>query len=383
MAPMRIALLATSTGMGGAETQVLAIAREMRSRGHESLILSLVPHGPVGAEAERLGVPTLSLDMRPGFPDPRALLRLAKVLRRWRPDILHSHMVHANLLARLARPLAPVPVLISTAHNINEGGAVRMAAYRLTNRLADLNTIISRAAAERYTRIGAVARGGIRVIPNGVDTQRFRPRPEGRAQLRQALGLGERFVWLAVGRFEAAKDYPNLLAAFGKLRSAYPGAELLLVGRGTLQNQMETLAKASGLADAVRFLGLRLDVPELMSAADAYVMSSAWEGLPMVLLEAASSGLPIVATDVGGNCEVLVGDASGYLTRAGDSGALAGAMGRVMGLAPDALAAMGAQGRAHVCEQYSLPRIVETWEATYRELLSGRGKSACASAGQR
>lgn len=379
---MRIAFLATSTLMGGAEVQVLALAEQLRARGHETMIISLIPPGPLDDEARKLGIPTYSLGMRPGMPDPRGMFRLVQKLNAWQPEVLHSHMVHANLLARLARPLTRVPVLVCTVHNMDEGGALRMGAYRLTNRLADLTTIISHAAADRFARIGAIPRHNLRVLPNGVDTSRFRPRPELRAALGKELGVGDEFLWLAVGRFEPAKDYPNLLLAFVEVVAHRPRTVLAIAGRGPLQEAMERKAESLGLAGRVRFLGLRRDVPDLMGAANAYVMSSAWEGLPMVLLEAASSALPIVATDVGGNKEVVVDGETGLLVAAGDATALGMAMRRAMEMPPAELQAMGARGRAHVSEQYSLPRIVDAWEATYRELLKGNSPPL-SSGGQR
>jgi glycosyltransferase involved in cell wall biosynthesis len=365
---MRIAFVATSTGTGGAEMQVLSLADRMRSRGHLTLIVSMIPVGAVGDEARRLGIPVETLGMRPGLPDPRGLLRLAAVLRRWKPDVVHSHMVHANILARLVRPLAPVPALVSTVHNSYEGGALRMAAYRLTDSLADLNTIISRAAAERYLRLKAVSPGKLRVVPNGVDLDRFRSDPDARERVRRELGLGEEFAWLAVGRFEAAKDYPNLFHAFADAAAGPASSVLLLAGQGALREETEALAGRIGIASRARFLGVRHDVPALMAAADGYVMSSAWEGLPMVLLEAAAVGLPVVATQVGGNDEVVRPGVNGFLVPARDASALARAMRELVSLPPERRRQLAEQGRAHVQEHYALGGVLDRWETIYREL---------------
>jgi len=370
---MRVLLLSTSMGMGGADQQLLSAGQEMRSRGHEVLIVSLTALGPMGLEARSIGIPTESLEMRRGFPDPRGMIRLVRLVRAWRPDVLHSHMIHANLMARALRLLVPVPAMVSTIHNIYEGGPLWMAAYRLTNGLVDHMTIISEAAANRFVTERIVPRKLLSFVPNGVDTDRFRNVPGVRQSLRRSMRLEREFVWLAVGRFEVAKDYPNMLRAFARVREQHPETVLLLVGRGSLQGETEALARALGLGSGVRFLGVRHDVAELMSAADGYVMSSAWEGMPIVLLEAAAASLPIVTTLVGGNHEVVCDEESGFLVQPRDPDALGLAMLRLVGLPEARRRAMGERGREHVQTHYGLGRIVERWEDLYREVLARKG----------
>lgn len=371
---MRVLLLSTSMGMGGADSQLLSAARVMLARGHDVIIVSLTPLGAMGLQARGLGIRTESLHMRRGVPDPRGLMRLARLVRAWRPDVLHSHMVHANLLARAVRLVAPVPALVSTIHNIYEGGRLRMAAYRLTNCLVDHMTIVSQAAADRFVGEGIVPQRLLTVVPNGVDTEQIRNVPAGAGQaLRRSLSIEDRFVWLAVGRFEIAKDYPNMLRAFARVRERQPLAILLLVGKGSLQEETEALVAELGIGGAVRFLGVRDDVPLVMSAADAYVMSSAWEGMPMVLLEAAAAGLPIVATAVGGNQEVVVDDESGFLAPPRDHEALASAMVRLGSLPEARRRAMGQRGHEHIRSHYGLGRLAGQWEEIYREVLMRKG----------
>ncbi len=371
---MRILFLSTSMGMGGADQQLLSAARELRGRGHDIMIVSLTPLGAMGIEARTEGFRAESLGMARGVPDPRGLVRLVRLVRAWCPDVIHSHMVHANLLARVLRVLAPVPALVSTIHNITEGGALLMAGYRVSNALVDHMTIISQAAADRFIRDRIVPSRLLTVIPNGVDARQFAPvAPEKRELLRRSLELGNGFVWLAVGRFELAKDYPNMLGAFAAVRERHPGALLLLAGEGALQGEAEALAHTLGLVPAVRFLGVRRDVPDVMRAADGYVMSSAWEGMPMVLLEAAAAGLPIVTTSVGGTGEVVADGSSGFLAPARDPAALAAAMVRLMALPEAERRAMGERGRERVVSRYSLVRVAERWEALYRDVLERKG----------
>jgi glycosyltransferase involved in cell wall biosynthesis len=371
---MRVMFLSTSMGMGGADKQLLSAAQLMHAQGHDVCIVSLTELGPMGLEARSQGIRTESLDMRRGVPDPRGFMRLIRLVRAWKPDVLHSHMIHANLMARAVRLFARVPVMVSTIHNIYEGGPLWMAAYRVSNGLVDHMTIISEAAADRFVNEGIVPRELLTCVPNGVDTERFQQvAPGTREAVRSSLGVKDRFVWLAVGRFEIAKDYPNMLQAFAQVCQRDSNAALLLVGHGSLQQETESLAQSLGLGDRIRFLGVRSDVPEVMAAADGYVMSSAWEGMPIALLEAAAAGLPIVATRVGGNHEVVRDGESGFLVPPRDSHALEQAMLRLMEQTPERRREMGERGREHVRVHYGLGRVVERWQELYRQVSVRKG----------
>jgi glycosyltransferase involved in cell wall biosynthesis len=377
---MKILFLSTSMGMGGADQQILILAGALRDRGHEVRIIALAPLGAMGVEAQRAGIPTESLELKRNLGVVFGFLRLLQLIRHWRPDVVHSHMLHANLMARAARAFAPVPALVSTIHSINDGGGLRMAAYRWTRGLVDRYTIISHLAAKRYLSIGAVPEKRLRVIPNTVDVNRFRRRLEARDGIRRELGLEQAFVWMAVGRFEAPKDYPTMIAAFTRVASDRPGSRLLLVGEGSLQSDIEELVRQAGLAGRVQFLGVRRDVPELLSAGDAYVLSSAWEGMPVAVLEAASVGLPIVATRVGGVSEVVEDGVTGMLVAPSDPAALAAAMIQMEALQHESRERMGQRGRALVVERYGTEQVLQMWENLYSELTN---VSAGALGGQR
>jgi glycosyltransferase involved in cell wall biosynthesis len=165
-----------------------------------------------------------------------------------------------------------------------------------------------------------------------------------------------------------------MLRAFARVRERQTEALLLLVGRGSLQAETEGLIESLGLTGGVRFLGVRRDIAEVMSAADGYVMSSAWEGMPIVLLEAAAAGLPIVATRVGGNQEVVRHEDTGYLVPPGNSEALSEAMLRLMELPDTERRALGVRGSEYVRSQYGLSAALERWEELYRQVLSRNGR---------
>lgn len=354
---------------GGAEIQVFRLAVGLRRRGWEVTVVSMIPPEALVPELHAAGVGFYSLDMTPGVPNPAAIIKLRKILVGHRPQIVHSHMYHANLLGRLTRLFARIPLLICTAHNIKESGRAGELAYRITDRLADLTTNVSQAAVDRFIRIGAAPVQRIRFMPNGLDVSAFAPDSEARSRLREQLKVGDKFAWLAIGRFEEAKDYPNLLRAF---KTTAANAILLVVGQGTLEFKLRDLAASLGIAQRVRFLAVRNDVPALMNAADAYVMSSLWEGMPLVLQEASATGLPIVATDVGGNADVVVNGSSGMIVPPADSEALGQAMQKIMAMPQEQRDQMGRAGRRHVQLRYDMNRVLDGWEELYRELWTAK-----------
>jgi glycosyltransferase involved in cell wall biosynthesis len=371
----RIAFLITSSGVGGAEHQVRDLALGLRSRGMEVAAVSMLPIDSSFEALMMSGIETSSLAMTRGIPDPRALGRLRAWLGTWRPDVLHAHMVHANLLARLARAITNVPVVVCTMHSQNQGPRWRSLAYRLTDRLSDVTTSVSAVARRDAVRTGAAPAGRIIVMHNGVDLSRYGPGEAARARSRQELNVAGVFVWLAAGRLTEAKDYPNLIAACGSLRHSNRDWRLVIAGSGPLDDALKRQVRAAGLDDKIQFLGQRADMPDVMRAADAFILSSAWEGLPLVLLEASASGLPIVATEVGGNGEAVIDGENGYLVPARDSGALAGAMSRVMDSTPEERARLGAAGRRHIVATFDMESVLDRWVQVYRDALAARSQT--------
>ncbi len=349
------------------------MAHAFRRRGWDVGVVSMLPLEYPGSDTGGVRIATLGLAR--GTPDPRGLLRLRRILRRWRPDVLHSHMVHANLLARAARPLLDVPVLVSTIHNEDEGAHWRYLAYRLSHRLSDVTTAVSRGAVRAAVRRRAAPEGGVLMVQNGIDTTAYRADARLRAATRASLGLSDRFTWLAVGRLYPPKAYPDMISAFARARARHPASRLLIAGRGPLEELILSRIREASVDRDVVLLGVRADVPALMQAADGFVMSSAWEGLPLVLLEAAASSLPIVATDVGGTRDVVLPGVTGFIVPPRDATSLAGAMDDLMAMPPESRRALGEAGRKRVAETFDLELVANRWEAIYLEQLRARRRA--------
>jgi glycosyltransferase involved in cell wall biosynthesis len=367
----RIALLTTSLDSGGAETQVVSLAVEFARRGYKTAVIALTEPTAYTVELSNAGVEVFSLRMSPGIADPRGLWRLIRFLVRFRPQVLHSHLFHANILARVARLFVPVPVVISTLHSASESGRHRAGtrardfAYRMSGWLTDQVVAVCEAVAARHIACQAVRRAKLRVISNGVDCRVFRPDRERRAAMRKELDVGDAFVWLAAGRLMWKKDYPTMLRAFAKQRGS--GSVLVVAGAGPQAAELRDMAAAMKLN--VRWLGARSDVAALMNAADGLALSSAVEGLPMVLLEAAASGLVAVSTNAGGASEAISEGDTGFVVPAGDAEALSGVMAHVESLDANRRENMSQAARARAMALFDIQAVTDAWECCYRDLL--------------
>lgn len=361
---MNILFFITSLDVGGAERQVLDLARRLISRNHNVLIVYLTGSGRLISTDK--SVRAIGLGSTKSICGGiRSFLSLRALIRSFKPDVVHSHMVHANLLARLVRLVTHVPRLICTAHSNNEGGRLRMYAYRMTNFLADVTTNVSRGAVEAFESKGAVKHGQMLVVPNGIDTDKFSFDELSRSNIRSAEGISaNEKVILAVGRLVTAKDYPCLLRAFEILCRVDKAITLWIIGDGELKSELIALCKELEIFNRVKFFGMREDVAGFYSAADVYVLSSAWEGFGLVVAEAMSTERVVVATDCGGVKEV-VGEEGGLIVRPGKVEELAATIRLALDMDTSAARALGRRARQRVIDNYSLDTVVTTWANLY------------------
>lgn len=349
--------------------QMIKALRHKQSIYHP-VVVSLLPPGQVGEKLKADEIPVYSLDMKRGRPSVAAIARLNQIVKKEKIELIHSHMYHANLLGRLMKVLHPEIKLVNTIHNINIGGRNRERMLQMTNRLTDSMTIISETAREHFLQTGTARPDQLLFLPNGVNTKLYKETTGAHEAIRSELGLADStFAWLAVGRFDEQKNYPNLLKSFGNVLRHHPDTVLLLAGTGPLLEETKEMAADLGIAHRTRFLGYRTDIPDLMSAADAYVMSSDWEGMPLVLQEASSVGLPIVCTNVGGNKEVVVTGKTGFIVQPKSHYALAEGMLCLIRMEPESRKQMGQAGKEYVQAAFEMDRIAEKWDALYRKVL--------------
>lgn len=374
----KILYVITALNVGGAEMMLYRMLCRLDRERFEPVVVSLMDRGAVGEMIETdLGIKVETLGIEGIVNLAAAIYTLGRIFRAHRPDLVHAHMVHANLLSRVTRIFSSLPLLICTIHNIEERGSkksarYRLLLYRLTDFLSDLTTQVSAAGLEKYRALGAVSRKKSMHLPNGIDPGFFKIDRGQAAVMRKKMKLGGKFVFLAAGSLTAQKDYPNLLRAFALVKKKHPEAALLIAGRGPLEGELHRYGEELIAGEGISWLGFRRDIAVLMDLADCYVMSSAWEGLPIVLLEAAASGLPVIATDVGGNREVVLDKKSGFLVPPGDHGALASAMDRLMAMPESARRQLGSEGKQHARDNYSIEKITRKWQDIYTGMIRDR-----------
>jgi glycosyltransferase involved in cell wall biosynthesis len=361
-------LIPTIDRIGGAERQLMLLASGLRRRGWRVSMIAL--SGTGGSSAGELlsgGVEFLSLAMRKGLADPRGWLRFNRWLHREQPHIVHAHLPHAAWMARWSRLAAPVRVVLDTIHTAATGTPGRRLGYRLSRWLPDCVTAVGEGVRNAYAAAEMVTASQCCVIPNGVDTEIWSPDAMTREAVRSETDSGEGFLWLAAGRLEPVKDYETMLRAFAQTPET---GRLAIAGSGPLDSELKKLASALEITHRVRFLGFVPDVRRSMQAADAFVLASRVEGLPMGLIEAAACALPAVATDVPGTREVIIDGETGWLAPAGDAQLLSMRMTAMMQSSPQDRSAMGERARQRAIERYSLARVLDRWEALYSELLA-------------
>ncbi|MGH7090007.1 MAG: glycosyltransferase [Stellaceae bacterium] len=380
----RITLVIGSLSVGGSENQLALLAECLVRRGWTVRVFAFVAEGTLADRLRCAGVSILeagsSVVGNRSFLSKLATLsgtelRLLGHCLRSRPSVLHAFLPLANFMAALAGRFAFVPVVVTSKralghHQDRHPGLKWM--DRVANTLSNRVTANSQAVALDTERRDHCPRHKIAVIPNGLDFQRFAVADEQRQAIRARLGLADNEIGIVnVANLIPYKGHSELIEAFARLDCVHSGVRLFLVGedRG-IQAALTDRIDSLHVADKVQFLGLRDDVPELLGAMDVGVMASHEEGLSNALLEKLATGLPVVATNVGGNAEALDGMPNCRLVRAKDPEHLAQALLKLIETLPEPAQNRGMRRRL-VRDRYSVDAMADAYERLYLESRGG------------
>lgn len=366
--PMNITHVVENLDRGGLERMVLELVKLQHRQGHRCQVVCLFERGAHAHELDELGIPVHACDKRQGL-DLRALVRARRMVRSHGTDVLHTHNAVAHYQAVLATCGLNLRRVVNTRHGMggNRRAGRREWLYRRALARTDAVVAVCEAACRDACKRGIVPATKARVVPNGIRVGSFQPASTAaRRRLLQMLQLPlQTRVIGHVGRLNWAKDQVGLIRAFRRLHEQQPDTALVLIGDGELRAELQQCAADEGVADNVHFLGDRDDVGELLQGFDLFALSSLSEGYSMALLEACAVALPIVATAVGGNGEIVRDGSTGRLVPPGNPTALSDAMLELL-RDPDHALALGRAARAWVEQYGSLEAMASRYASLYR-----------------
>lgn len=376
---MKITFVITGLSTGGAEMMLHKLLQNIDRTCFEPTVISLMNKGEIGPRIEALGIPVLALCMNRSIPNPLVLLRLVRVLRKLKPDVVHTWMYHADLLGGMAARLAGLKRVI---WGIRHSNLSKTENKRSTLAVVGLCAGISRwvpkkilscslRAKEVHAAVGYVNEK-IHIIPNGFDLTRFTPDTAARASVRAELGLPPDAPLVGVvARYDPQKNHLGFVQAAATVLAQMPQVHFVLAGSGidgsnaALQTAM---AAHLGLKEHMHLLGRRDDIPRLMAAFDVLASPSHGEAFPNVLGEAMACGVPCVVTDAGDSAEIV--GATGRVVSVGDMAGLAQQLLQVLRMPDTQRAALGQLARARVQSEYEIGHVAGQYQAFYERVMA-------------
>ncbi|MFZ4657225.1 MAG: glycosyltransferase family 4 protein [Caldilineaceae bacterium] len=372
--------------IGGAQENTMLTAQLLREEGWEVDVVSGPQTGSEGSLIETVrkrGIPlilepTLVREVNP-VKDFLAIFRLARLMRQGQYQIVHTHSSKAGIVGRWAAKLAGVPIIVHTVHGWGhhdyQHPLVRfyyILLEKLTLPITDKLIAVTSKDIDKGLRDGIGQRDDYVVIRSGIELDRFGHPQVQRDETRVAWGIPTDALLIgSVTRLSPQKAPLDFVRAAALVAQRYPNAYFMMVGDGPLRSEVEQLAAELGIAERLVLTGLRRDVPELLAAFDLFALSSLWEGLPRVLLQAMATSLPIVATACDGSAEAIETGVNGFLVPPGEPAQLAERLCQLLDQ-PALAQQMGAAGYARV-EEFSDRGMVKAIAALYAELLKTKG----------
>jgi glycosyltransferase involved in cell wall biosynthesis len=373
---LRVCIVLPKLDLGGAEVQVLNQIR-LFDRSAVEVSLCCLSHGNarMETEARQYVVSLFNVGFRWRF-FPFGLLRLVRHLRRGRFDVVHCHMPPADSVGRLAGWLAGVPVRITTEHG---RGLWKSRSYvfleKILNRITDLKICVSKDILELRAMREGTPRAKLEYLPNGVDVGAYQSHTKDKAEIMAEFGWGPVDpLILSLGRLVAEKNYPLLVESIVLVREKFPTVRCIIAGEGGCRDEIAGGISNLGAGENVKLAGIRSDVPDLLHAADVYVLSSMREGFPVSLIEAMAAGCAVAAARVGGIPDAIVDGVNGVLVNPGDAAELARAIENLV-RDGELRERLGAAALDDVRKRFSLEHVVRRTERIYFE-LAGRKAGA-------
>ena len=368
----RIKILYLITGLktGGAEIVLYNLVKNINKKKIETVVVSIIPIAEIGKKIQNSGIRVLSLNAKFKY-NPFIFFKLISILKKEKPQILHSFLFHSILLGRIVGRICKVPIIISSIHSEYIGGFLRNRLLQITDSLDDVVTIVSQKASETMLKSKTASANKLLVIYNGIDLNKFIFQDKKtREEIRKELNLKkDDKVLISIGRLFKAKGYPYLIEAIKILKSKYPDIKLLIIGEGEEKNKLETQIRGLNLEKNIFLLGRKENVSNYLNASDIFVLASLWEGFGLAIVEAMACGLPVITTNVGGIPEIIKDKISGLLVNPKDFKILAQKIDYLLNLDADSKERFALKGRKIVEQKFPLEKMMTKYEELYYKLL--------------
>ena len=370
--PMRVFFLLDSFMIGGTETQAVELARRLDPKRYQVTIGCLRREGPLLERLKDTPVEIMEVDLGGGIDSPAGLLRILKLahfLRKQRFQILHAHDLWSNIVGMAAAMLARTPVTITSQRDLSHDawyGTYRRRVLRFLQGRSSVVLTNAKAIRDGLIEQDRLLPDKVCVVYNGVDLDRFHVLAD-RDQIFPSCG-GNKLIVLVGNMITDVKGHDVLISAAPQVVKVHPKTQFVLVGEGAMRSGFEKHVRDLGLHENFLFLGRRRDVPAILACCDIAVLPSLAEGLPNAVLEYLAAGLPVVATALGGNIEIIQDGATGLLVPAQDPQSLAGALIKLLS-DEDLAARIAGDGCDYVKQNFSFERLVADMDALYAKLL--------------
>lgn len=359
--------LITSLEVGGAQNGLLLGLPRFDNDRYEHVLCSVMAEMQMADLFTDAGVQVMSLGLKSKY-DLMVAYRLRAALKNFRPDILHTYLLHANVLGRIVGRLSGVDTIIGSERTVGLTKGMRRVATMLTNPLTDAVEVNAKTVGASAMEDLGVPAEKIEVVRSGFDFSSYAGLSR-RNELRSELGIGDDVhLVLSAARFRPSKGVEYAIRAFAAANEERPKSHLVIAGEGEQFDYLVKLSQNLGASESITFLGRRNDIPDLLAASDSMLLASLNEGLPRISIEAMAAGKPVIATDVGGTSEVVINNETGILVQPKDIEAVTSG---IIGLIDSAelCTRLGETGRRHVQHNYSVDNYVARLDSLYRQLL--------------
>jgi glycosyltransferase involved in cell wall biosynthesis len=362
---MRILHTEWSDGFGGQERRVLAEAAGLIDKGHY-LVIVCRAHAAIRSEAEKLGIETYTLPMRK-FYDIPGIIQMTHFLKNKKFDVVNTHSGVDSWIGGVAARIAKVPVLVRTRHlNI----PLKRNLLNFVHYLPDAYITCGNNMRNNLVNNCGFPADKVVSIPTGVGKEFFNAEKNREAKLKYGLNV-DSIVITNVGILRSVKGQEVTLNSVGKVVEVIPRAKFLIAGDGPARKRLEKMAEDLAIARHVVFTGFVEKIPEIYSFTDVAILSSWSEGLPQSILQAMASGVPVVATKVGGVPEVVIHEKTGLLVEAGDHEGLAKSIIQIINK-PDEALRFTVSARELVMKEHSVDVMIDKTERLYKKLLAAK-----------